>query len=450
MASDSVRPSSLSLRTSFLKSAVSRPTRAARSGARTVGLRSIRSSVSRVHAPYADAASRRSSRALIVAISSASGTAARSASRGSGPAYASPIRQAGSSERADSAFLSAPSEGAPARRASSARRLDTLTCSRLVTSITPTPVRIRVPTTTRGLAHRRNARSSVPALIAASSAGRIIMGPACQSTRRMSPGWQSEGPADAGQRAEPHRLGPTVLQHAEVDHRDPDPLGELGERHAAVGEHLVEVDRDAVRLVDVVRRARAGPGLLLPAPGHQMVASTSRRIPTACPITLRQRQQGDAEEHREPRDRRGEDQRTVGHPVQQGGVDPAGEHEVEHGPGDEDPARGCAAGPAPGRRTRPRGAPGAGTATASRRTTIGPPTHTTRPAPARARVAPSGSGSQICTSSARQVMPSASPTGPVDSPSTRRKAGCVARPGGTHLGVQARDPSRCPAPSRRR
>ena len=175
MASDSVRPSSLSLRTSFLKSAVSRPTRAARSGARTVGLRSIRSSVSRVHAPYDDAASRRSSRALIVAISSASGTAARSASRGSGPAYANPIRQAGSSERADSAFLSAASEGAPARRASSARRLDTLTCSRLVTSITPTPVRIRVPTTTRGFAHRRNARSTVPALIAASSAGRIIM-----------------------------------------------------------------------------------------------------------------------------------------------------------------------------------------------------------------------------------------------------------------------------------
>ena len=56
------------MRTSFLKSAVSRPTFAARSGARTVGLRSIRSSVSRVHAPYDDEASSRSSRALIAAI----------------------------------------------------------------------------------------------------------------------------------------------------------------------------------------------------------------------------------------------------------------------------------------------------------------------------------------------------------------------------------------------
>ena len=111
----------------------------------------------------------------MVAISSASGTAARSASRGSGPAYASPIRQAGSSERAASACFSAASDGAPARLASSARRRETLTCSTEVTSTTPTPVRIRVPTTTRGFAHRRNARSMAPALIAASSAGRIIM-----------------------------------------------------------------------------------------------------------------------------------------------------------------------------------------------------------------------------------------------------------------------------------
>ncbi len=65
MSSDSVSPSSLSLRTSFLKSAVSRPTRAARSGARTVGWRSIRSSVSRVQAPYDEALSSRSSRPLI-------------------------------------------------------------------------------------------------------------------------------------------------------------------------------------------------------------------------------------------------------------------------------------------------------------------------------------------------------------------------------------------------
>ena len=43
-----------------------------------------------------------------------------------------------------------------------------------VTSSSPTAVRIRVPTTTRGRAQRRNARSTVPALMAASSAGRII------------------------------------------------------------------------------------------------------------------------------------------------------------------------------------------------------------------------------------------------------------------------------------
>ena len=86
MSRDSVSPSSLSLRTSFLKSAVSRPTRAARSGARTVGWRSIRSRVSRVHAPYDDALSSLASRASICAISAASGIDSRSASRGSGPA----------------------------------------------------------------------------------------------------------------------------------------------------------------------------------------------------------------------------------------------------------------------------------------------------------------------------------------------------------------------------
>ena len=52
MSSDWVRPFSLSLRTSFLKSGVSRPTSAASSGARRPGLRPISASVLRVQGPY--------------------------------------------------------------------------------------------------------------------------------------------------------------------------------------------------------------------------------------------------------------------------------------------------------------------------------------------------------------------------------------------------------------
>jgi hypothetical protein len=44
--------------------------------------------------------------------------------------------------------------------------------------------------------------------------------------------------------AEPDRPGVAVLQDGQVDHADADPLGELGQGHAPVGEELVEVDGD--------------------------------------------------------------------------------------------------------------------------------------------------------------------------------------------------------------
>ena len=182
MSSDSVSPSSLSLRTSRLKLGVSRPSSAASSGARTVGSRSMIASVARVHGPIADARSSRSSRSRIAATSSASGTVARSCSRGSAPAWRRPTRQTGRSALASSIRRSSTSDSAPARRASSAVIREGATLSTDVTSSRPTRVRSRVPTTTRGRSQRRNARSTSPALMAARVSGRIIMAatyPAC-------------------------------------------------------------------------------------------------------------------------------------------------------------------------------------------------------------------------------------------------------------------------------
>ena len=76
MSSDSVRPSSLSLRTSRLNDGVSRPSSAARSGARTSGERSMIASVCLVHGPMDDAASSRSRRPRISASSASVGGAA--------------------------------------------------------------------------------------------------------------------------------------------------------------------------------------------------------------------------------------------------------------------------------------------------------------------------------------------------------------------------------------
>ncbi|HEY9556141.1 MAG TPA: hypothetical protein VIR58_05370, partial [Acidimicrobiales bacterium] len=79
----------------------------------------------------------------------------------------------GPRERAARPSFRAVSEAAPARRASSARSDDSATLSTLNTSMTPTAVRNRVPTFTRGRSQRRKARSASPRRIASSSAGLI-------------------------------------------------------------------------------------------------------------------------------------------------------------------------------------------------------------------------------------------------------------------------------------
>lgn len=56
--------------------------------------------------------------------------------------------------------------------------------------------------------------------------------------------------AQCGERAEPDGLAAVVLEHRQVDHGDADGGGVRLERHAARGEHLVEVTGDAVRVVD--------------------------------------------------------------------------------------------------------------------------------------------------------------------------------------------------------
>jgi hypothetical protein len=65
--------------------------------------------------------------------------------------------------------------------------------------------------------------------------------------------------AELRQRGEADRPCAAVLEHRDVRRRDADQLGKLGHGHAAVREHLVEVDLDVVRFV---RR-------------HQMVPSRS-------------------------------------------------------------------------------------------------------------------------------------------------------------------------------
>ena len=174
MSSDSVSPSSLSLRTSRLNDGVSRPSSAARSGARTSGERSMIASVCRVHGPVGDAASRRSRRARISASSASVGGRCRNAIRGSSPAQRRPTRNTGRSALTASPRRNASRDAAPARRASSSVIVVSSTGSTEVTSISPTAVRIRVPTTTRGRSQRRKPRSTAPALIPSSSTGRII------------------------------------------------------------------------------------------------------------------------------------------------------------------------------------------------------------------------------------------------------------------------------------
>src|ERR1700684_2007422 len=71
--------------------------------------------------------------------------------------------------------------------------------------------------------------------------------------------------AKPGQGAEPDRPGVAVLQDGQVDHADADPLGQLGQGHAPVGEELVEVDGDGVGFRDAGR--------------HYTVPSRSARLP---------------------------------------------------------------------------------------------------------------------------------------------------------------------------
>ena len=70
--------------------------------------------------------------------------------------------------------------------------------------------------------------------------------------------------AQRAQRAEPHRPGPPVLEHRQVGERDAHPVGEVGQRHAPLGQQLVDVHLHPVL---VLRR-------------HQITASSSARIAT--------------------------------------------------------------------------------------------------------------------------------------------------------------------------
>src|SRR5450755_4120979 len=79
--------------------------------------------------------------------------------------------------------------------------------------------------------------------------------------------------AEPGQGAEPDRPGVAVLQDGQVDHADADPLGELGQGHAPVGEELVEVDGDGVAI------AIRGRGR------HYTVPSRSARRPAPIRMT---------------------------------------------------------------------------------------------------------------------------------------------------------------------
>src|SRR5260370_45331 len=59
-------------------------------------------------------------------------------------------------------------------------------------------------------------------------------------------GLAAEHVAKPGERGEPDRFRPAVLQDRQVHDRDADPVGELGEGHAALGEQPVQVHLDRV------------------------------------------------------------------------------------------------------------------------------------------------------------------------------------------------------------
>ena len=63
------------------------------------------------------------------------------------------------------------------------------------------------------------------------------------SKRRMSPGWHKRR-ADRIERREADRPRFAGLQDREVGKRDADPFGELGQRHAPIVQHVVELDDD--------------------------------------------------------------------------------------------------------------------------------------------------------------------------------------------------------------
>ena len=61
---------------------------------------------------------------------------------------------------------------------------------------------------------------------------------------RMSPGWQAKARADRLERREADRARLAGLEDRQVDDGDSDPLGELGQRHPAGVEQIVELDGD--------------------------------------------------------------------------------------------------------------------------------------------------------------------------------------------------------------
>src|SRR5215472_11663064 len=86
--------------------------------------------------------------------------------------------------------------------------------------------------------------------------------------------------AEAGQGGEADRPRPAVLQDREVDDGDPDSLGQLGQRHAAAGEQVVQADRD--RRSCAVRAGAGGIAVWAAfgagAPGHHTVPLSSSSI----------------------------------------------------------------------------------------------------------------------------------------------------------------------------
>jgi hypothetical protein len=75
------------------------------------------------------------------------------------------------------------------------------------------------------------------------------------------PGLAAQYLAQPGQGTEPDRPGSPVLEYRQVDDRDADPVRQLGERDAALGQQVIEAHPDRVRLGRAVTGLPRRPGV---------------------------------------------------------------------------------------------------------------------------------------------------------------------------------------------